>query len=238
MSSRRCASKIAASLAPARVTIAARWRWMSATVSRTARVEASELGFDALGGHVGHLELGRTRSGTRGRRRRRGTRARRAPRRRSPRATAWIGVPTRSAIAGAGASSKSRSASARIAATTSAASRPEARTRIRSPRRTPSVATELRLLAFDWPRPVVTLVTRTSASNALAVRTSAAAGRAWSPCSMPTVDLEIDDAARSARTRRSRASAGGARRRGARPSTQGRRVPRRRRRPAGHRSSR
>ncbi len=65
--------------------------------------------------------------------------------------------------------------------------RPEARTRISSPRRTPSVATPLRLRALTGPRPEVTSVTVTSASKPAAVRTSAAAGRACSPSGFATV---------------------------------------------------
>ena len=78
-------------------------------------------------------------------------------------------------------SPKPSSASRRTASRASAACRPVAQTRSSWPRRNPSVATALRLRALTGPRPAVTLLTVTSASNPAAVRTSRAAGRACRP---------------------------------------------------------
>ena len=88
-------------------------------------------------------------------------------------------------------SPKSSSAKRRMAAKASSACGPEARTRISSPWRTPRVATAFRLRALAGPRPVVTLATLTSASKPAAVRTSIAAGRAWSPDAFSTVSLRV-----------------------------------------------
>ena len=188
----RCASKIPASVSPARAATASRWRRTASTVSAIA---ASSAAASASGSEASSRSISSD-----------GTRQRRTGpiampgEAANPRTTPSAGGAAPGAASGAGtsgapdasiASSKSRAASALIAAIASAACGPPAATSISWPAAAPSVATAFRLAASAGPRPLVRFRTSIFASNPEAVCTNRAAGRACRPCGFRIVSRSV-----------------------------------------------